>query len=339
MDGRTERLFTTPHAVLVELDPQHRAGLLRSSNDGSIEYSKRGRLQYTLGLGSPAANAHQGDGQPDLAPYLQLPDEAALEPASRLADNLVRRLPSEHDQSEVVQLFAKHLANTYEYAQPGADGAARDLDQFLSLHRAGHCEFFASGLGLMLRSQGVPTRLVTGYRGGSWDETERTLTLSSSDAHVWVEVFDPELGWLEVDPTPALSATTSGLSLFARAKLGLQRGWDKLTGFNGERRDALLASVLRLPGRALRAVLHPWMIAAAILAGAAFTASARLRRRKTSPALRDYHIALRKCQLRPVGGETPRELLQRARKTDLQPQRIEALAQATLAHEVERYAA
>ncbi len=339
LDGRTERLFTTPDATRVELNAQHRAGVLRGSYDGSLKYSKLGRLTYTLGLGGPPVAAPPGASEPDLAPYLQVPDEAALEPAARLADNLVRRLPRDHGQDELVDLFVKHLANTYDYALPGADGAARTLTQFLSAHQPGHCEFFASGLGLMLRSQGVPARLVTGYRGGNWDDSTRTLTLSSNDAHVWVEVLDPDRGWVEVDPTPALSTATAGLGRLAQAKLGLQRGWEQLTGFDAERRAAFLAGVLRLPGRAVRALLRRSGAAFGLLGIAALIAGLRLRQRRQPQALRQYQRALRKCRLRPVGGETPRELLERARGGELGPQRVEALERATLEHEAERYAA
>ena len=61
----------------------------------------------------------------------------------------------------------------------------------------------ATAMAIMLRATGVPARIATGYRGGTWIESDKVYIVLENDAHVWVEVFFPEYGWVEFDPSPA----------------------------------------------------------------------------------------------------------------------------------------
>ena len=76
------------------------------------------------------------------------------------------------------------------------------MDAFIHDYRAGHCEYFASAMALMVRGLGVPARLVMGYRGGIWDEDEEAYFVQSDMAHVWVEAYFPGSGWVSFDPSP-----------------------------------------------------------------------------------------------------------------------------------------
>lgn len=76
------------------------------------------------------------------------------------------------------------------------------IDAFLLRVRRGHCQFFAGGMALMLRSLGIPARVVSGYRGGEWNPADRSYTVRASMAHVWVEVLFPSYGWVVFDPAP-----------------------------------------------------------------------------------------------------------------------------------------
>ena len=75
---------------------------------------------------------------------------------------------------------------------------------FLFESKAGHCEYFASAMVLLLRTLGIPSRVVGGYAGGEWNEMGRNYLVRSSDAHTWVEVWIRERGWVPFDPTPGL---------------------------------------------------------------------------------------------------------------------------------------
>jgi protein-glutamine gamma-glutamyltransferase len=71
------------------------------------------------------------------------------------------------------------------------------------VRRAGHCEYFASAMTVMLRALGIPARYVNGFQTGEYNDVGGDFIVRASDAHSWVEVYFPGYGWLEFDPTPA----------------------------------------------------------------------------------------------------------------------------------------
>ena len=77
------------------------------------------------------------------------------------------------------------------------------LEDFLFRTRRGHCEFFATAMVVMLRSQGIPARFVTGFLGGEENAFEGYYVVRQSNAHAWVEAWFPDRGWQVFDPTPA----------------------------------------------------------------------------------------------------------------------------------------
>jgi TgpA N-terminal domain/Transglutaminase-like superfamily/Domain of unknown function (DUF4129) len=87
---------------------------------------------------------------------------------------------------------------------PGAGGDA--LVEFLTVGRTGYCEQFASAMAMMLRTVGVPARVAVGFTAGV-DEGDRR-TISTSDAHAWVEAWFPGIGWTAFDPTPLTDGRT-----------------------------------------------------------------------------------------------------------------------------------
>ncbi|HET9017440.1 MAG TPA: transglutaminase-like domain-containing protein, partial [Thermomicrobiaceae bacterium] len=84
---------------------------------------------------------------------------------------------------------------------------------FLTTSHAGYCQYFAAAMGTMLRSLGIPARLVNGYGPGSTSgaavrgvENATTYTVTSNDAHTWVEAYFAGFGWVPFEPTPPSSA-------------------------------------------------------------------------------------------------------------------------------------
>ena len=76
------------------------------------------------------------------------------------------------------------------------------LQEFLFVRRAGHCEYFAAAMAVMLRSLGVPARVVNGFQRGEWNPYGQYYIVRYYDAHSWVEAFLPDAGWVTFDPTP-----------------------------------------------------------------------------------------------------------------------------------------
>ena len=79
--------------------------------------------------------------------------------------------------------------------------AKNPLEEFLFKHRSAHCEFFASAAALLLRLDGIPSRVVAGFRIAK-DSKNGVLTIRDRDAHAWVEAYSEKNGWLTLDPTP-----------------------------------------------------------------------------------------------------------------------------------------
>ena len=75
------------------------------------------------------------------------------------------------------------------------------------MRRKGHCEYFASAMAVMLRTLGIPSRLVTGFQGGVLNPISGWSVVRASDAHAWVEAWIPGRGWMTFDPTPAARQT------------------------------------------------------------------------------------------------------------------------------------
>jgi hypothetical protein len=116
-------------------------------------------------------------------------------------------------------------AFTYTLQQPSG-GAEQPLVHFLTESKAGHCEYFATAYSAMLRTAGIPSRVIGGYQGGKWDEVNQTAVFYGFNAHAWVEWYIDGAGWVTDDPTPTASAERGPLSTSELLMERIQRFWD-----------------------------------------------------------------------------------------------------------------
>jgi transglutaminase-like putative cysteine protease len=150
------------------------------------------------------------------------------------------------------------------------------IEHFLLAHRRGHCEYFASALVMLLRSQGIPARVVVGYHGGDYNSIGKFYLVRQRDAHAWVEVYlEPQHlppllrgelpaeatgAWLRLDPTPEAEDTMAPGALAPLADTAdyLESLWnDYVLGLNFDRqRDAIYGPIVR-GYRAVRAKVQP----------------------------------------------------------------------------------
>jgi transglutaminase-like putative cysteine protease len=131
--------------------------------------------------------------------YLQFP----LDFDRRIDDLAAEITRGATTQLEIARRMEEHLRNEYSYSldlQRVEEGDP--VADFLFNYRAGHCEYFASAMVLLLRSRRVPARLVNGFQMGEYNDSSDFYTVRQSDAHSWVEVFFPKHGWVAFDPTP-----------------------------------------------------------------------------------------------------------------------------------------
>ena len=157
--------------------------------------------------------------------YLKLPPLDIR--ISKLADEITAPAPSNYDKAVALeQYLSTHFGYTLELPRT----LPRDpLANFLFERKRGHCEYFASSMAVMLRSLHIPSRIVTGFRGGEFNDLTGQYVVRASDAHSWVEAYFPGSGWVTFDPTPAGSLATrtgwSRMQLYMDAAASFWREW------------------------------------------------------------------------------------------------------------------
>ncbi|RJQ46421.1 MAG: DUF4129 domain-containing protein [Gaiellales bacterium] len=143
-------------------------------------------------------------GDPAAGPeYTALPDAYGADILE--IEKLTRGLTGSYDNTyDKVLAVERYLKETYPYdLEIGPQRSERDaVAYFLFEEQAGYCEHFASAMAVMLRSVGIPARVVTGYTGGSLNPFTGLWEVRQSDAHAWVEVYFGSAGWVGFDPTP-----------------------------------------------------------------------------------------------------------------------------------------
>jgi transglutaminase-like putative cysteine protease len=149
---------------------------------------------------------------------------------------------------------------TYSLLAQPRDPALDPLEDFVTLHRSGHCEYFAGALVMMLRSQGIPARVAIGFKGGEWNTLGMYYQIQQLHAHTWVEVYldeedipgdafsdddgSPPAAWLVLDPTvgvPDANTNNAGVGILARIRQYLDYGqvlWaNYVVGLNSRRQQ------------------------------------------------------------------------------------------------------
>jgi hypothetical protein len=152
--------------------------------------------------------------------YLQLPaqlDKRILP----LAQSVTARSANSYDRAVAIENYL-HTGYTYTLDLTGKPDKD-PLANFLFKTRAGHCEYFASAMTIMLRTIGIPSREVNGFLPGEYNDLAGDYIVRASDAHSWVETYFPGTGWVTFDPTPASTEQFGFLS-----RLGLYIDWMEL---------------------------------------------------------------------------------------------------------------
>jgi hypothetical protein len=118
-------------------------------------------------------------------------------------------------------------AHGYSLSPRIPPGKGDPLVKWMDSTEPGHCELFAGALVLMARSAGIPARVVTGFKGGTWNAYSGNYTIRNSDAHAWTEIWDEAKGaWLREDPLapPAAADRSKETGPAALASL-MDRSW------------------------------------------------------------------------------------------------------------------
>jgi hypothetical protein len=276
---------------------------------------------------------------------------------SNFSERLLLRRKS---RAKVARALSDYLALSGEYAYSLSldrqDTSMDPTEDFLLNVKQGHCERFATGLALMLRSAGIPCRLVVGFRGADpknpLEPDNGWYVVRQSHAHTWVEALvgqenaegKMELRWLTLDPSPLAEAESSGSMSLAQwwehSLLFLRSFWriyilEYNNGPSGGATQALwkwLALAPRLETFGSWVQREPYWLAGftALLVGLIWLRRPKARRRQrisSAPETGFYHRLLtlmeRRCRLVPKVGQTPREFGVKAQEV-LAAQEVEA---------------
>ncbi len=245
--GRTVRqvvsLEPTDTAVLfgasqpVALEPSPRQGrsfpFVYRDGMGSVTapWVPYARIEYAVesDLARPPAarlRAAGSDYPPGVERYLEVP---ALDPrVAALAAAVTKGAETPYDRAVALE---QHLRTAYGYSlavRPSADRPP--LEDFLFYTKSGYCEYSATAMAILLRLVGIPSRLVSGFLRGEWNEYGGYYVVRQSDAHTWVEAYFPGEGWVAFDPTPPAGtepAASGPLGALARYVDALRSRWDR----------------------------------------------------------------------------------------------------------------
>jgi len=123
---------------------------------------------------------------------------------------------------EMAVEIAAYLRSRHSYSlSPGSFGGGDPIIQWLESERSGHCELFAGAFAVLARTAGIPTRMVVGFNGGSWNSYEDYFVVRNRNAHAWCEIFDGN-AWVRFDPTPGGSGSGPGGD-FSGSEVGFLR--------------------------------------------------------------------------------------------------------------------
>ena len=133
--------------------------------------------------------------------YLQLP--ASMPQRVRdLAESVTQGAETPLDKAQAIQGFLRGTDFTYSQDIDAPPADSDGVDHFLFESRTGYSDYFASSMAVMLRAVGIPSRLAAGYAPGQYHEESGLRFIRDSDSHGWVQVYFPEYGWIDFEPTP-----------------------------------------------------------------------------------------------------------------------------------------
>lgn len=130
--------------------------------------------------------------------YTQLPDSTP----DRVGDFTAELIEDDASPYEAAMTIEQYIIQTNEYSLDVSAPDGDIADEQIFERDAGYCSFFATTMAVMLRTQDIPARVVTGYSSGQRVAEDRWV-VRGMNAHAWVEVYIPDVGWVEFDPTPS----------------------------------------------------------------------------------------------------------------------------------------
>ena len=130
--------------------------------------------------------------------YLQLPGSLP-ERVRQLSKELTDGKSNAYDKAKAIEAYLRTYPYDLNVSAPpeGVDVA----DYFLFDLKKGYCDYYATSMVVLARASGLPARFVSGYSPGSYDAPNAQYVIRELNAHSWAEIYFPEIGWIEFEPT------------------------------------------------------------------------------------------------------------------------------------------
>ncbi len=170
----------------------------------SLPFPSSSRIEYTAISRAPVVLPD--DYLPQAVSYSEafarhfLESPAISDRIAALARSVTQDKASRFDKAQALE---RHLSTNYHYSLDVPPARqSNPIEEFLFGRKTGYCEHYATAMVLMLRSIGIPARLVTGFLATEWNDYGNYYVVRQQDAHAWVELHLPRSGWIMMDPTP-----------------------------------------------------------------------------------------------------------------------------------------
>jgi len=186
--------------------------------DGSM-FREDGRavpVEYRIDSVMDTDLAQGGEAFPtdDYLNFLVEVPQDVLEKIGPIAEEVVKDIdPSDaRSRARALDEYLRSPGSGYRYtlAMDVVDPSVDPAVDFILNRKEGHCEYFATALTLLVRSVGIPARMVNGFKGGDYNAMAGLTTVRQKHAHSWVEALvepkarrDSKAFWITLDPTPA----------------------------------------------------------------------------------------------------------------------------------------
>ncbi len=188
-------------------------GYLRA--DQGLESGETYTVTSRVPLPDPNRLDQVGSNDPDelKAHYTRLPDSVP-DRVGHLSADITADAETRYERAAAIERWLERNKR-YSLAAPRPE--SNFVDTFLFELERGYCQYYAASMVVMLRTQDVPARYVTGYSAGQRDGDGQYI-VRSMNAHAWVEVYFPGEGWVQFDPTPSTNRTQSERSTLESAR-------------------------------------------------------------------------------------------------------------------------
>jgi len=330
--------YTGPGHVFVDVDGNPRLNGVPAGVPSSHDYA----VTSTRPVVAPGQSGGPiGPGKGDIADarWTQVPDELPVR-VRQLATQLTSDATNRAGAVAAIDNYLR-TNETYDLSAPLPRPGDDAVDDFLFVSHIGFCEQFATAAVMLLRSAGIPARLVTGYAEGDVASEPGRRVMRGSDAHAWVQVWYPGTGWVDADPTssaalgskgePQAGATTPAAGASASTPKASSGSASASSSASASTSAApgLNRSLAHLPGG--RFVLAVAIVALALLLRLCFAVGRRWVRWRNAvpypsatrppaggPILQAYlrlDAALAVSGSASAAGDTPREVLNRLGRT------------------------